>query len=127
MHIHRLLATAVGILLLTLSACGGNGESSAQSYGIKAGDTTCEVEDTSIPAGEVSFDVENTGSDVTEVYVYGKEGDEFSKIMGEVENIGPGTSQDFIVDLTAGDYEVACKRGMVGDGIRTQLTVTSAG
>ena len=44
--------------------------------------------------------------------------------MGEVENIGPGTSRDFTVDLGAGTYEVACKPGQTGDGIRTEITVT---
>ncbi|MBA2772525.1 MAG: hypothetical protein H0U36_00545, partial [Nocardioidaceae bacterium] len=65
----------------------------------------------------------NEGSDVTEVYVYGHDGDEFTKIMGEVENIGPGTSQDFSVNLAAGDFEVAGKPGMTGDGIRAELEV----
>lgn len=118
-----LRSVSVVLVVATLSACSKDSESAGSSYDVKAGDTTCSVEETSVPAGTVTFQVENTGSDVTEVYVYGKDGDAFSKIMGEVENIGPGTSQDFTVDLPAGDYEVACEPGMVGDGIRTQLNV----
>jgi iron uptake system component EfeO len=43
-----------------------------------------------------------------------------------VENIGPGTMRDLSVDLGAGTYEVACKPGQTGDGIRQKITVTGA-
>ncbi len=118
-----LLATGVA-LASVLGACSKDSSSSGSSLGIKSGDDSCDVSATSVPAGASTFTVENTGSDVTEVYVYGKDGDAFTKIMGEVENIGPGTSRDFSVTLAAGDYQVACKPGMVGDGIRTDLTAT---
>lgn len=111
-------------LLIALSGCSDDSTSGGDTYGVKAGDKTCDVEKTDLTAGDVVFAVENTGSDVTEVYVYGKEGDAFSKVVGEVENVGPGTSQDFTVSLTPGEYQVACKPGMVGDGIRTDITVT---
>ena len=62
----------------------------------------------------------NEGSQITEVYVYGA-GD---RIIGEVENIGPATSRDLIVNVTPGDYQIACKPGMTGDGIRQALQVT---
>ena len=77
--------------------------------------TSVEVARTDLDAGTSTFAVKNDGDDVTEVYVYA-DGDE---VKGEVENIGPGTSRDLDVDLTAGEYEVACKPGMKGDGIRT--------
>ena len=63
--------------------------------------------------------VKNSGSQITEVYVYGK-GD---RIIAEVENIGPSTSRNLVVELTPGSYEVACKPGMSGKGIRQPLTV----
>ena len=44
--------------------------------------------------------------------------------MGEVENIGPGLKRDLIVELPTGKYQAVCKPGMVGDGIRGDLTVT---
>jgi uncharacterized cupredoxin-like copper-binding protein len=68
--------------------------------------------------------VTNDGSKVTEVYVYAKSGDAFTKVVSEVENIGPGTSRDLDADLSAGTYEVACKPGQKGDGIRQKITVT---
>ncbi len=47
----------------------------------------------------MTFEVTNKGSKVTEVYVYGEQGGEFTKVISEVENIGPGTSRDMSVDL----------------------------
>ena len=125
----RAVAVAAALALAgTLAACGNEGGGSAAAqHKVKAGDDTCQVDDTSLDAGKHAFEIENVGSDVTEVYVYGKDGDRFSRIMGERENIGPGTSQTLEVDLAAGDYEVACKPGMTGDGIRTALSVTGSG
>ncbi|GAA2112403.1 hypothetical protein GCM10009841_36070 [Microlunatus panaciterrae] len=130
MNLLRPLSAVAGLALLgSLYACGNDTTTAAggTTYEVKAGDSSCEVSQTSIPAGPTTFEVQNVGSNVTEVYVYGKDGDEFTKIMGEKENIGPGTSQSFDVNLTAGEYEVACKPGMAGDGIRTKVTVTGAG
>jgi iron uptake system component EfeO len=128
MNLPRPLLLLGGLALLgAVSACGSDSSGATSTYDIKAGDKTCDVAKTSLDAGKVTFKVENVGSDVTEVYVYGKSGETFTKIMGEKENIGPGTSQDFDVNLSAGDYEVACKPGMVGDGIRTPITVTGSG
>ena len=57
----------------------------------------------------------NTGTKTTEFYMYGT-GD---RIMGEVENIGPGLTSQLIVEVPdGGTYTTACKPGMVGDGIR---------
>jgi uncharacterized cupredoxin-like copper-binding protein len=124
----RLLAVAGAVALAGgLAGCGNDGGAAAAVHEVKAGDDSCQVDDTSLEAGKHAFRIENVGSDVTEVYVYGKDGDDFSKIMGERENIGPGTAQTLHVDLAAGDYEVACKPGMTGDGIRTALSVTGRG
>jgi uncharacterized cupredoxin-like copper-binding protein len=124
----RVLAVAGAVALAsTLAAWGSEGGGSAAVHQVKAGDDSCQLDDTSLDAGKHAFQIENVGSDVTEVYVYGKDGEDFSTIMGERENIGPGTSQTLEVNLAAGDYEVACKPGMTGDGIRTALSVTGSG
>ena len=124
-------ASAFAVLpLLALTACGTSSTTSGTAGGstdvsVVSGNTTCEVARTSLAAGKVTFDVRNSGDDVTEVYVYGKGSDgEFTKVVGEVENIAPGTSRDFPVTVTSGEYQVACKPGQKGDGIRTTLTVT---
>src|SRR3954468_5369228 len=97
-------------LALGLAACGGSSGDSADASGgavaVKAGDKTCDVARTSFDAGKVTFKVQNTGSDVTEVYVYGRgSSGDYDKIVGEVENIAPGTSRNFGVRVGGGSYE----------------------
>jgi plastocyanin len=118
---HKLPAAALGgvVLFAALAGCSSK-DKGGESIAITATDTACEVATTELPSGSTTFAVTNKGGDVTEVYVYG-DGD---KVMGEVENIGPGTSRDFTADLGAGTYEVACKPGQKGDGIRTEITVS---
>jgi iron uptake system component EfeO len=115
-----------GLTALTLAACGGGDSSSAGSdaaaddIAVAATDDACDVASSDLQAGVHQFTVTNTGSKVTEFYVYA-DGD---RVMGEVENIAPGVARELRVELPAGDYETACKPGMVGDGIRTALAVT---
>ena len=119
------VATVAAALLVVLAGCGGSGSSpkvKAGAVGVTASDTTCETTHASVESGNRTFSVRNDGSQVTEVYVYGT-GD---RVMGEVENIGPATSRDLVVELPPGSYEVACKPGMTGDGIRKPLTVLGA-
>lgn len=88
---------------------------------VTAADASCEVGATEAPAGTISFAINNTGTKVTEFYLYGA-GD---RIMGEAENIGPGLTRQMIVEVPdGGTYTTACKPGMVGDGIRSPFTVT---
>jgi uncharacterized cupredoxin-like copper-binding protein len=108
-----------GAAVLVLAVGCTSKDKGENSVAVTATDSSCELAKTDLPSGSTTFAVTNKGGDVTEVYVYG-EGD---KVMGEVENIGPGTSRDFTVDLGAGTYEVACKPGQKGDGIRTEITV----
>ena len=124
----RALAVVSAGAFLLLSACGGDsGGGSGPQVAVTATDTACEVAETELAAGPVTFNVTNDGSQVTEVYVYGEDDGEFNRIINEVENIGPGTSRDMSVDLSAGTYEVACKPGQTGDGIRQRITVTGEG
>ncbi len=106
-------------LLAVLAGCTSK-DGGSDAVAITATDTSCDVATTDLSSGSTTFEVTNKGGDVTEVYVYA-EGD---RIMGEVENIGPGTSRTFTVDLGGGTYEVACKPGQTGDGIRTAITVS---
>jgi uncharacterized cupredoxin-like copper-binding protein len=114
-----LFAATLGLLLVG-AAC--SSESSGATT-VVATDSKCTPERTTFDAGQVSFEAKNEGTKVTELYVYA-EGDQ---IMGEVENVGPGTSRRLTVDLKAGNYELACKPGQVGKGIRAPITVTGAG
>jgi iron uptake system component EfeO len=118
--------------LLALAACttaggtSGAASSSAAAGGpiaVQATDTQCVVATTTAPAGTITFQIQNTGSKVTEFYVYGA-GD---RIVAEVENIAPGLSRELKVEITEpGTFTTACKPGMVGDGIRAPFTVTGS-
>jgi plastocyanin len=118
-------------LALGLAACGGSSGSTAGDSGnpgrvkVTASDRACDLATTSLQPGKVTFDVQNEGNDVTEVYVYAKGGGgDFDKIVGEVENIAPGTGRAFPVTVASGTtYEVACKPGQTGNGIRTKVIV----
>jgi|1186.fasta_scaffold99804_2 iron uptake system component EfeO len=126
----RTAVFVVGALTSLLTACGGEdsaGGSSGTTVAVAAGDDSCEVERTDLTAGPITFAVTNDGSSTTEVYVYGEDDGEYTRVVSEVENIGPGTSRDLQVDLPKGTYEVACKPGQTGDGIRTGITVTGDG
>jgi iron uptake system component EfeO len=107
------------LLLLPLLAACSDDKSSSGGPTVTSTDSACDVSSTELRAGTHTFAVTNQGKDVTEVYVYG-DGD---KVIGEVENIGPGLTRDLKVKLAAGSYSVACKPGQKGDGIRTPITV----
>ncbi|MFC4591505.1 iron uptake system protein EfeO [Sphaerisporangium corydalis] len=89
---------------------------------VAANDTDCQVSAADLPAGTSTFEVTNSGSKVTEFYVYA-DGD---RVMGEVENIVPGLTRQVIIELPAGAYQTACKPGMIGKGIRNPLKVSGA-
>jgi len=110
---------AVALLALVVPTACTSKADDADKVPVTATDSSCEVATTDLPSGSTTFAVSNDGEQVTEVYVYA----ESDRIVGEVENIGPGTSRDLTVDLSAGTYEVACKPGMTGDGIRVEVTV----
>ena len=118
----RKTAVILGSLAM-LAACSSNGGTTGASgnIAVEASDDACKVAKTEASTGSVTFEVANKGTKVTEFYLYA-EGD---RILGEVENIGPGLSRKLIVEVTeSGKFQTACKPGMKGDGIRGDFTVT---
>ncbi|GGY40389.1 iron uptake system protein EfeO [Streptomyces djakartensis] len=87
---------------------------------VTATDDKCEVSTKEFPAGHVELAVENKGSKVTEVYVLFPD----DRVVTERENIGPGTRQRVTAEVKAGDYQIACKPGMKGAGIRQAVKAT---
>lgn len=118
--------TAAGLLALT--GCVANATESSSPNGALTVDSSadaCTVSAAEAPSGNLSFTVTNSGDQVTEFYLLAEDG---LRIVGEVENIGPGLSRDLVVQLAAGSYLTTCKPGMVGDGIdKTAFTVTDSG
>jgi len=124
-----LFALASIALALTLSACGLTqtntpaASGGAQEITVTSTEDACTLSETEVGSGNLSFRVRNEGTEVTEFYLYASDG---LRIVGEVENIGPGLTRDLVVGVTAGDYITACKPGMAGEGIRGPLTVTES-
>ncbi|MCZ4076433.1 cupredoxin domain-containing protein [Rhodococcus sp. H36-A4] len=114
---------AVAVLPLALAGCTekSSSEASDGDITVTATDSGCDIGASEGATGNSTFQITNNGSKVTEFYVYG-EGD---RVMGEVENIGPGLTRQLIVALPdPGTYQTACKAGMVGDGIRADFVVS---
>jgi iron uptake system component EfeO len=122
------VSAASALAAVALAGCTSTAPQSAAPgepgpISVKAADTACDVSASSAPAGKINFSINNSGTKTTEFYLYGT-GD---RIMGEVENIGPGLTRQLIVEVPdGGTYTTACKPGMVGDGIRAPFTVTGS-
>lgn len=116
----RAVPAALLTAAVTAALAGCGGSPAKETVAVTATDTACQVAKTQLPgAGTYAFKVTNKGSETTEVYVYTSAGDK----VEEVEHIGPGTSRTLKADLKSGDYQVACKPGEKGDGIRTDIHV----
>ncbi len=91
---------------------------------VQSTDAECKLSAPSAPSGTLTFAVTNGGSKVTEFYLYGEDG---KRIVGEVENIGPGITRELVLKVEPGNYITACKPGMAGDGIRAPFSVSDSG
>ncbi|MDQ6910958.1 MAG: cupredoxin domain-containing protein [Actinomycetota bacterium] len=119
----RRLRVPAALLAITAGAVAcSSGSGSGPETAITATDSECRVGKTNLTTGKNTFVVVNKGDKVTEVYIYGA-GD---KVVTEKENIGPGTTVRVTASLPAGVYEVACKPGQRGSGIRQSITVADA-
>ncbi|GAA3370861.1 iron uptake system protein EfeO [Streptomyces sannanensis] len=120
------VVTAVATLaaLTAVTGCAEKADSKDKANGgpirVTAKDDACEVSTKEFKAGHVELAIENKGSKVTEVYLFFPDG----RIVAERENIGPGLKQKLTAEVKPGEYEIACKPGMKGDGIRQKVTVT---
>ena len=128
------VAAGAFALLLPLAACTNNtaeqdadaapGSGGTAKLTVDSTADACTLSAVEAPSGNVVFSVTNSGDDVTEFYLLAEDG---LRIVSEVENIGPGLSRDLVVVAKPGSYITACKPGMVGDGIRSDFTVTDSG
>ena len=127
-HPRLVAALAAVVSLPALAACTDNGSSSDQggkrTVNVTSSDDACDLSTDTAPSGRLVFKVKNTGSKVTEFYLYAADG---KRIVGEAENIGPGLSRSLVVNATAGKYVPTYKPGMTGSGIRGTFTVSESG
>ena len=121
-------------LAVALAACGSAGSSEKADpksapperaaettvVNVEARDDACAIDRTTVPPGAITFSVTNRGTIVTEAYLYAPH----DQVVGEVEDVDPGATASFTVDVGGGRYEVACKPGQEGDGIRAPLQIT---
>jgi len=125
-----LLSVCAVLSVPLLSACTENVQASSgpdgnpRAMSVQATDAGCTVSTDTAPSGNLTFSVTNGGSKVTEFYLLASDG---LRILGEVENIGPGLSRDLVLTAPPGSYFTACKPGMVGDGIRSAFAVSDSG
>jgi iron uptake system component EfeO len=103
---------------------GAAASSNPRALTVQATDSECKLSATSAPSGTLTFAVTNGGTKVTEFYLYGEDG---KRIVGEVENIGPGITRELVLKVEPGNYITACKPGMAGDGIRGPFSVSDSG
>ncbi|MFF1634748.1 iron uptake system protein EfeO [Leifsonia sp. NPDC058248] len=99
-------------IALALSGCVPNRASAdAEALAVALTDTKCTVSQNSAPSGAITFQVTNTGTDVNEFEILASDK---LRIAGEKENIGPGTTVNYVVQLPEGAYFTACRKGMTG-------------
>ena len=118
----RRLARVAGLLgaaitAASLTACSQSGDVGVV---VAATDTECTPDVSQVDSGVTTLRLDNKGGQVNELYVLRPDG----SMVGERENIGPGTSGELTVELPAGEYALRCKPGMKGDGIRAPLKVS---
>jgi iron uptake system component EfeO len=118
----RLVRIACAVALLAapvgLSACAGGDPSGGASLKFTLTELGCTPGQASVPAGPVTISVTNGGDPkVTELEVQNTSG----IVLGERENLFPGLSGTFSLDLEPGSYILNCPDGDVTQG---HLTVT---
>lgn len=106
---------------LTLTSCAKRAEGGANLIEIESSANACDLSTSSVSAGSITFSISNTGSQVTEVYIFAADK---KTIVSEAENIGPSIKRDLITQLNEGTYFVNCVPGMKGDGYLSELTVS---
>lgn len=114
-------AAATAAALTAVTGCTEKSEAgSGDAIQVTAADSKCDTSSKSVPAGQVTLKIENKGSKATEVEILFPD----DRIVSEKENIGPGTKYTLTAEVKAGSYEIACRPGMKGHGIRQKLSVT---
>ncbi|MFF7880104.1 iron uptake system protein EfeO [Streptomyces sp. NPDC020794] len=114
-------AAATAAALAAVTGCTEKSDAgSGDAIQVTAADSKCDTSTKSVPAGQVTLNIENKGSKATEVEILFPD----DRIVSEKENIGPGTKYTLTAEVKAGSYEIACRPGMKGLGVRQKLTVT---
>ncbi|MCD4549794.1 MULTISPECIES: iron uptake system protein EfeO [unclassified Schaalia] len=126
-------ASTAGVLAFTLAGCVANNPSAnnqsekanPSALSVAISDDTCVVSAATAPSGVTTFTLTNNGTVRNEFEILA---DDKLRIVGERENLGPGTTVEYTIALEPGTYYTACKKNMVGALVGTaQFTVTDSG
>ncbi|MFT4048263.1 MAG: iron uptake system protein EfeO [Solirubrobacterales bacterium] len=108
-------------LVLVISGCGSSSDPSGDAVAVKISDAGCEPANLDLTAGAKNFEIETTGSGkVTEYEVL-----DGTRILAERENLTPGVTGKFSVNLPAGEYTSYCPNGTSSE--YGKITVTGDG
>ena len=118
------LAGAAAVAIALTGCVPNRASADAEAIAVTLDDDSCVVSASTAPGGPVTFQVTNTGTDVNEFEVLASDK---LRIAGEKENIGPGTTVNYVVQLAEGTYYTACRKGMIGNptGLK-KFTVTAS-
>jgi len=115
------LSVTAAAAAIALAGCVPNNPTGA-ALSVKISDAACDVSASTAPAGAIKFTLENTGTDVNEFEIFA---DDQLRIVGEKENVTPGQTVDYVVELQPGTYYTACKFQQIGSPIGVaEFTVT---
>ncbi len=124
-------SAAVAAAALILSGCVANAPATSEQSGqgnaltVDITDDTCVVSAATAPSGVTVFTLVNNGTVRNEFEILA---DDKLRIVGERENLGPGTTVEYTIALEPGTYYTACKTNMVGALVGTaEFTVTDSG
>jgi iron uptake system component EfeO len=126
----KVVSSAVASMTLAFSlvGCVPNTLSATTDFAAITVDSSadaCTLSRASAPSGNIQFAVTNSGNQATEFYILADDG---LRIVGEVENIGPGITRNLVIQASPSTYYTVCKPGMVGSGIgNAAFTVTDSG
>ena len=130
-HHRTAVLVAAALAVPALASCtdnntgaGGKAGTDDRTISVTSTDSSCKLSTDHAPSGNLVYKVENAGNKVTEFYLYGEDG---LRIVGEVENVGPGLTRNLVLNVAPGKYVPACKPGMAGKGIRGSFTVVDSG
>jgi iron uptake system component EfeO len=104
-HVTPLLACAA--LALAFSACGSSTDPNGETVKVGISDAGCSPASLKLASGPKNFVITATGTGkVTEYEIL-----DGTRILGERENITPGTTSKFSLSLPAGEYASYCPNG----------------
>ena len=127
----RKLLSSVAAAAVLLTGCvsndnaSGKGGSGFQKLDVKIGDDKCDVSAAKTESGRVVFTLKNEGTVKNEFEILAPDK---LRIVGERENLAPGTTVSYTVVLEPGEYYTACKKNMVGSLVGAKnFTVSDSG